>query len=118
MHQLCTDHPEEMQKIFWIDQKVLYLVSDHHGAHRWCQRRGSAGQSQAEVLVECPMMDKQYKKWRLYLYLVVNARLGTFKLFCMNSGTHGVGAVATPYVVSPSARTTTSLQLQALWCTG
>jgi hypothetical protein len=110
MHQLFTDSPEEMQKIFWIDQKVLYLVSDHHGVHRWCQRRGSAGQSQAEVLLECPMMDKRYKTWRLYLYLVVNAHLGTFRLFKMCSGTHGVGAEATPYTVGPCACTTTLLQ--------
>jgi hypothetical protein len=100
---------EEMKKIFWIDQKLVYLVSSHYGVHRWCQRRGATGQASNEIIVESPMMDKKYKTWRLYLYLVVNAHLGTYKLYLMDSGTHGTGASTTPYKVRPSRSTTTLL---------
>jgi len=98
MQQQIAKDPKFMNRIFWVDQKLVYLVSSHQGEQRWCQRRGSKGRAQHEMVLECPMMHKRYRSWTVYYYAITNALLGAF-LMLMMTGTKGPGAPEPTYMV-------------------
>ena len=96
MQQQIANDPNFMTRIFWVD--LVYLVSSHQSTQRWCQRRGSEGKAQHEMVLECPMMHKRYRNWTVYYYSITNAILGAF-LMLMMTGTKGPGAPQSTYMV-------------------
>lgn len=113
MQQEIQRDPDYMKKIFWIDQKQVYLVNSHQGFRRWCQRHSELGIKQHDMVLECVNMQQKHKGWSVYYYSIVNAVLGPFTIVMCTGTTGGPGVPETKYIVSQPSRFTKEHVMQS-----